>query len=140
MRSTIAYSDSSIGQSVARDRPQTEGGDDGREGEQQGNSGRDESAEDDDQDDQRDRDRVETGLLEVIHEGSLEFLVDACVPECPDEHLWVRGLRVSQCEEDWIDLVDGEIGITADLELDYRGVAVLRDDRCSPNRAASGCA
>ena len=48
-------------------------------------------------------------------------------PNVPMKHPWVCGLRVGQREEDWIDLVDGEIGIAADLELDDRRVAVLRD-------------
>ena len=119
---------------LARDSPEAEGGEDGRQGEQQRDAGGDERAEDDDEDEQGDRDRVEPGLAEVGEERALERVVGARVAELADEELRVGRLSRRDSGEDRLDLVDRVVRVAADLEVDERG----RGGRRRPARGSRG--
>ena len=112
---------------LARDRPQAERRQDGRQREEERDSGRDQGSEDEDEDDQGDRDREEPGLLEGVHERSLELLVGTAVAELTDEELRMRRLRLVDGGEDGIDLRHRVVRVAADLEIDQGRAAVFGD-------------
>ena len=65
------------------------------------------------------------GFLEVVQEGGLDLLVGADA-ERADEHVGLAFLRLVDCGDDGVDLLDGVVGIAADLEV---------DERCTPGLA-----
>ena len=94
--------------------------------EQERDARRHERSEDDDQDDQGHRDREQTSLLEVVHEGGIDLLVGADA-ERADEHLRVRRLSVLDRGDDRVDLRRRVVGIAGDVEVNERGAPALPD-------------
>ena len=79
---------------------------------QERNAGRNKGSEDDDEDDEGHRDGEHSGFLQVVQEGGLDLLVGADA-ERADEHVWIGLLRLVDCGDDGVDLLDGVVGIAA---------------------------
>ena len=112
---------------MAGQREQPERRKHGRQGQEQRDPRGYERPEGDDEDDQRDREREQPGLREVVGEDLVGPVDRAREAELADEQPGVRFLHLVHPVEHRADLVCGEVGVAADLELDEGRVAVRRD-------------
>ena len=101
-----------------------EGGEDGRQGEQQRDACGDESAERDHEDDERDREREHPGLAQILRDGGGDRVDGAGHAELADVELRMRLLGGLDLGEDRVDLLRRLVGRAADLELDESRAAV----------------
>ncbi len=113
-------------QRLAEYRHETHRREDGREPQQERDARCDERAEGDQEDAQRQGDGVEPRLLEVVEERSLDLLPGA-LAERSDVEARVRLLNLVDGGDDRIDVVDGLVGGTGDVDGDQHRVLVTGD-------------
>ncbi len=111
---------------LARDREQAHRRHHRREGEQQRDPRGHERPEGDHEDDDRDREREQPCPLEVLVELLVDLLLGADAELVDRQGRVSSGRRVDGVDHR-VDLVDGLVGVAADVEVDDRRVAVRGD-------------